>query len=54
MEWQVVTPIANDAVPVVPIQRALVFDRIPEIYLIAVLFPVTGIPVIRKIKGSSI
>ena len=54
MEWQIVTPITNAAVPVLPIQITLIFDRIPEIDLISMLLPVTGLPMIRKMKGSSI
>ena len=42
MEWKVVPPITNASVLVVPIQRTLLLDRIPEIALIAVIFPVTG------------
>ena len=34
------SPIMDSDVPVVPIQRTLLFDRIPVISLIAVLFPV--------------
>ena len=51
MEWKVVPPITNASVPVVPIQRTLILDRIPEISLIDVLFPVTGPPVIIKMTG---
>ena len=40
MEWQVFSPITDADFPVVPIQRTLLFDRIPEISLIAVFFPV--------------
>ena len=40
MAWQVFPPITDADVPVVPIQRTLLFDGIPEIALIAVLFPV--------------
>ena len=40
MEWQVFSPIMDSDVPVVPIQRTLLFDRIPVISLIDVLFPV--------------
>ena len=54
MEWKVFTPITDAAVPLVPIQRTLIFDSIPEIALIYVLFPVLGTPVIRIMKGSSI
>ena len=54
MEWQVFTPITDAAVPLVPIKRTLLFDSIPEIALISVLFPVPGPPVIRIMKGSSI
>ena len=54
IKWQVVPPIANTAVLVVPIQRIFLLDSIPEIYLIAVLLPVPEPPVIKKIKGSSI
>ena len=54
MQWQFFTPITDADVPVVPIQITLLFYRIPEIALIAVILPVPGPHVIRKMKGSSI
>ena len=54
MEWQIVPLITNTAVTVVPIQRTSLFDRIPEIALISVVFPVPGPPVIKFFKDHTI